>query len=93
MKLSTYPLVPSYALTVEKIQGSTLDGIILGTLHHSSRKSFSAALLYVALSRVRRLSDLYLSEPLSMEDIRAPPQRILDEIARLEAIPAFLEWI
>ena len=91
MKLCTYPLLPSYALTVEKIQGSTLDGIILGTLHHKSRKSYSAALLYVALSRVRKLSDLYLSEKLTMEDIRAPSQKIIDEITRLESIPSFLE--
>ena len=91
MKLCTYPLLPSYALTVKKIQGSTLDGIILGTLHHKSRKSYSAALLYVALSRVRKLSDLYLSETLTMADIRAPSQKILDEIARLEAIPSFLD--
>jgi ATP-dependent DNA helicase PIF1 len=91
LKLTTYPLVPSYALTVEKIQGATLDGIVLGTLHHSSRKSFPSALLYVALSRVRRLQGLFLTEPLTFEDIRAPSNEIKAEIARLEGIPSYLE--
>jgi hypothetical protein len=83
MKLETFPLVPAYALTVEKMQGSTLDGIVLGTLHHASRKSYASALLYVALSRVRRLTDLYLTEPLTLSDIKPPNKLILIEMARL----------
>ena len=83
MKLCMYPLVSSYVLN----QGSTVDGLILGT--HSA--SLFLLLYCMCFSRMHKLSDLYLSEPLLMEDIRAPPQKILDEIARLEAIPAFLD--
>ena len=60
MKLCTYQLVPSYVLTVNNIQGSTLDWIILGTLHHSSRKSFSAALLFLPLACAQTLGSLSL---------------------------------
>ena len=87
-KLRTYPLVPSFALTVEKIQGATLQGCVLGTLHHPSRTSFPPSLLYVALSRVRKLADLYLTEPLTMADIRPPSESVTTEIARLEALPS-----
>ena len=62
MKLCMYPLVSSYVLT----QGSTVDGLILGT--HSA--SLFLPLYYMCFSRMRKLSDLYLYEPLSMEDIR-----------------------
>lgn len=88
MNIRTFPLIPAYAMTVEKIQGETVDGIVLTTLHHSSRKSVPASLLYVALSRVRRLDQLYLTEELKMEDIKRPSDEILNEIERLRSLPS-----
>jgi ATP-dependent exoDNAse (exonuclease V) alpha subunit len=84
--LNTFPLVPAYSLTVEKVQGVTLDHMILTSLHHPSRPSFSGALLYVALSRVRRLSSLYLTEKLTRSDLHTPSPELVTLMAKLEAI-------
>ena len=51
----TYPFVPAYALTICKTQGQTLERAILwmDSLH------VPAGAAYVALSRVKRMQDLY----------------------------------
>ena len=49
------PLVLSYALTIHRSQGLTLNAALV------NMKVFSTGQLYVALSRVRRLEDLYLT--------------------------------
>jgi ATP-dependent DNA helicase PIF1 len=47
------PLLPSYALTIHKSQGMTLDAAII-----DCKNIFACGQLYVALSRVRNIEKL-----------------------------------
>ena len=58
----------------------------LGPLKTTFRASIPISYLYVALSRVRNLQSLTLSEPLTLADVKSPPQKLLDELARLYAL-------
>ena len=51
------PLLPSYAVTVHKIQGLTLPRLVIDLV---SAAAFPGG-AYVGISRVRRLSDLYIT--------------------------------
>lgn len=65
-----FPLLLAYALTIHRAQGLTLDKVIveLGDL-------FCAGQAYVALSRVRRLQDLFIAEmPRQLEYLFAPKE-------------------
>lgn len=57
------PLLLCYAITIHKAQGSTLPPILV------DMKCFGAGQVYVALSRVQRLEDLYL-ENVSIESVK-----------------------
>lgn len=61
------PLKLAYAFTIHKSQGQTYDRALLDLTSHI----FAPGQLYVALSRVRSLSGIYLTEPLTISDIIA----------------------
>ena len=67
------PLSPGYALTVHKAQGMTLDSVVM---NRGNRGCFSHGQCYVGISRVRKLEDLYLVQPLSLSDIIVSPEVI-----------------
>jgi hypothetical protein len=86
--VSQIPLCLAWALTIHKIQGATLDMAEMDI----GRSVFAAGQSYVALSRVKTLDGLYLSEfnaskikanPLVVSFYSSFPQRREDEI-RLE---------
>lgn len=52
------PLILAYSLTIHKVQGLTLDECVVDL----GRDVFSANMAYVALSRCKRLTGLYLTE-------------------------------
>ena len=55
----------AYAFTIHKAQGQTYDKVILDLNSHI----FSPGQLYVALSRTKSLSGLYLTKPITYSDI------------------------
>ena len=59
--ISQIPLRPAYALTIHKSQGKTFDEAVI------TPKTFAPGQLYVALSRVRTPSGLFLTEPIFPE--------------------------
>lgn len=65
------PFTYGYAVTVHKAQGMSLDAAVV----HPS--SFEVGQLYVALSRVRSLDGLYLTESITPKDLRIDSQ-VLD---------------
>lgn len=62
-----YPVKLAYAITIHKSQGQTYDSVMID---YSSSAAFAAGQTYVALSRCKSLSGLFLKKRLSMADIR-----------------------
>ena len=83
-----FPVLPSYAVTVHRVQGCTLDGDVHILLN---KEFFAEGQAYVALTRVRRLSQLHFW-CFDMDAFRASPTVAL-EYARLRARPLDLEYI
>ncbi len=75
---SQFPLKLGWALTIHKSQGLTLKNIYLDT----GWGAFDSGQIYVALSRVRNLDNLYLKQPISHREL------LIDE-----GIKAFLGYI
>jgi hypothetical protein len=65
-----FPLVRSVAITIHKSQGQTLDKIIIDPwgLHHWGGAEI-AQMINVMFSRVRRLSDIYLTAPIQEHQV------------------------
>lgn len=70
--VSQFPLVLAWAITIHKIQGATLDKAVVDC----GTNVFECGQTYVALSRIRRLSGLYLTS-LNMEKIKVN-QKVVD---------------
>ncbi|KAL7291611.1 hypothetical protein TKK_0014650 [Trichogramma kaykai] len=54
-----FPLTPAEAITIHKSQGETYDKVCLD-LRKLNKKYVTHSMMYVALSRVRKLEDIYL---------------------------------
>ena len=84
-----YPIRPAYAITIHKSQGQTFDAAIID---YSEGSAFAPGQTYVALSRCRRLDSLYLTAPLTPDDIQVD-QEILDYIRSRTSRPKRLSEI
>ena len=60
-----FPLNLGYAMTIHKVQGKTLDAVIVDI----SRGAFAHGQTYVALSRTRSASDMHIATPLRARDV------------------------
>lgn len=73
-----YPLTLAYAITIHKSQSLTLDRASV-----NPSKIFAEGQLYVALSRVTNLANLYLTHAIRASQVKANP-RVLDYYKKLE---------
>lgn len=60
------PLKLAWAVTIHKAQGLTLDKVTVDI----GKKEFSSVLTYVAISRVRQLTDILLSFPFPFQCLK-----------------------
>lgn len=60
-----FPLMLAYAITIHKSQGKTLPAVQIDLRDGA----FAGGQIYVALSRVRRLEDIWLRRPIQKKDI------------------------
>eukprot|EP00111_Clytia_hemisphaerica_P014933 TCONS_00043982-protein len=65
-----FPIVPSYACTVHKVQGLTLEKIVV-SFQLNKQTYFNPGQIYVALSRVTSLNGLYLTGNYTSSAIKA----------------------
>jgi len=91
MMVTTFPLIPAYALTPEKLQGVTLDN----ELFVSELESRSPQILYVVHSRVRELEKLVMTDLLTEEYVRKflPSQylvQLVSDLIDLIETPAYM---
>ena len=68
--ISQLPIRPAYATTIHKSEGLTLDKVILNP------KCFAPGQLYTALSRVRQIENLILTQKIRPQDVIASPEVI-----------------
>ena len=85
------PICPAFCLTDYKIQGATLDSVILDlkddikSRRQDSHRKYCST--YVQLSRLRSLDGLHLLQSISMSDLEhRPDPQLLEEMRRLQAL-------
>lgn len=81
MSMKQLPLVPAYTVTTCKVQGVTADSILAFPFLSGCPGNPSFAALYVVLSRVRKISSLFLTERVTEKEVRyfKPPACLLAE--------------
>lgn len=65
-RLKQLPIIPAYGLSIYKAQGATLDKAVINLGSYT----FSEAILYVAISRVRNLADISFVRKPTVADVK-----------------------
>ena len=88
VRMIQIPLVPAFSLLIEKVQGLTMDSVILGPLRHKTRTSPQRTALHVSCTRVKDAINMRFLQPLTMEDIAyfTPAPELILETRRLEKL-------
>ena len=76
-----FPVTLAWACTVHKVQGLTLDEVVLST-ELVKQRSFNYGQIYVALSRATSLNGLYILGKVESKHIKTNP-KVLSEYQRL----------
>ena len=76
-----FPIALAWACTVHKVQGFTLDQIVI-SFELNKQTAFQSGQAYVALSRVRTLNGLFILDKFDPKQIKSD-QRVTDEYERL----------
>ena len=76
-----FPLALAWACTVHKVQGLTLNKIVI-SFELFKQRSFNYGQIYVALSRATSLQGLYILGKLEHKHVKADP-RVIEEYERL----------
>ncbi len=87
VKVSQFPIVPAFSLTIHKIQGQTLNKVVIGSFRNRTTDYASFSAIYVALSRARKLEGLLLLEPFD-DNVRSRcsmPEHLARELHRLRS--------
>ena len=79
-----FPIKLSYAITIHKSQGQTYDCV---EVDYSSTRAFAPGQTYVALSRCKDYSSLYLTVPMTPADVKANQEVINFMHGRFKAKP------
>jgi ATP-dependent exoDNAse (exonuclease V) alpha subunit len=88
VKMTQFPLVPTSAITVHKVQGQSLDKIVVTKWRDPIMHNQYAMTAYVSLSRVRQLTGLYTTSKLTIDDVKffVPPISVINELERLDKL-------
>ena len=82
-----FPLTLAWACTVHKVQGLTLDNIVV-SFDFNRQKRFNFSQVYVALSRATSLSGLHILGNLENKHIRANP-KVHEEHERMRKLSSY----
>jgi ATP-dependent DNA helicase PIF1 len=67
-----FPIVPGIAVNVHKVQGQTLNKVIIDPHNLYCFGKDISNMIYVMTSRVRKFEDIILTSPLNAEDVKQP---------------------
>ena len=81
IKTTQFPLMLAWACTVHKVQGLSLNKVIV-SFQLLKQRNFHYRQIYIASSRVKSLEGLYILGSFNLKSIRASPQA-LEEYNRL----------
>ena len=81
IKLQCFPVVLNHATTGHKLQGKSMDQLVIVEWSKKDRAKWA----YVVISRVRTLEGLFLLEPIPDDIDFAPDQKYLDMMDRMRS--------
>ncbi|CAF1690499.1 unnamed protein product, partial [Adineta ricciae] len=85
IKRSELPLVPAYCITTHKSQGQTLSKVVIDL--KLPNETNDIAVVYVPLSRVKRLADLAILRPFDYKVLLMKPSKSqITEMERLDQL-------